>query len=337
MQRDGYSEKDSPLLEVRNLKTTFYTSDGKIPAVEGVSLSIMPGETLGVVGESGCGKSVTALSIMGLISYPPGRIEGGEIIFEREDLLKKTPEEMRLIRGDRMAMIFQEPMTSLNPVFTVGDQIAEVLEFHRGYSRAMALERACELLKSVGIPSPEKRIQQYPHEMSGGMRQRVMIAMALACGPKLLIADEPTTALDVTIQAQILELMKNIKDRLGTAIMLITHDLGVVAEMADRVTVMYLGRVVEEGSVRDIFHHPRHPYTHGLLNSIPKPGLKKKRLHVIPGVVPNPMFMPKGCKFNNRCKYARERCREQEPPLVSVDGSHYVRCFYPLSDKGQVM
>jgi len=337
MQRDGYSEKDGPLLQVRSLKTTFYTSDGKIPAVEGVSLSIMPGETLGVVGESGCGKSVTALSIMGLISYPPGRIEGGEIIFEGEDLLTKTPEEMRLIRGDRMAMIFQEPMTSLNPVFTIGDQIAEVLEFHRGHSRASALERACGLLKSVGIPSPEKRIQQYPHEMSGGMRQRVMIAMALACGPKLLIADEPTTALDVTIQAQILELMKNIKDRLGTAIMLITHDLGVVADMADRVTVMYLGRVVEEGSVRDIFHHPRHPYTHGLLNSIPKPGLKKKRLHVIPGVVPNPMFMPKGCKFNNRCKYAREKCREQEPALVRVDGSHYVRCFYPLDDKGQVM
>lgn len=327
----------SYLLEVKDLKTTFYTSDGRIPAVDGVSLTVKPGETLGVVGESGCGKSVTALSIMGLISYPPGRIEGGQILFEGEDLLKKSPEEMRAIRGNRIAMIFQEPMTSLNPVYTVGDQIGEVLQFHKGYTKVQAQEKAVELLRSVGIPEAEKRVKQYPHEMSGGMRQRVMIAMALACDPKLLIADEPTTALDVTIQAQILELMKDIKERFGTAIMLITHDLGVVAEMADRVSVMYLGRVVEEGTASDIFHHPRHPYTHGLLRSTPRLGQVVARLHVIPGVVPNPMFMPTGCKFNNRCEYATEKCRQEEPQLATVDGIHSVRCFHPLDGEGQVI
>ncbi|MGE5561010.1 MAG: ABC transporter ATP-binding protein [Chloroflexota bacterium] len=329
--------KIGPLLDIRDLRTTFYTSDGRVPALEGVSLRIMPGETLGVVGESGCGKSVTALSAMGLIPWPPGKIEGGEIYFEGEDLLKKTADEVRAIRGNRMAMIFQEPMTSLNPVFTIGDQISEVLIFHQKLTEEQAWAKATDLLRQVGIPEPEKRVKQYPHEMSGGMRQRVMIAMGLACNPKLLIADEPTTALDVTIQAQILELMKQIKEQFGTSIMLITHDLGVVAEMADRVSVMYLGRVVEEGSVREIFHHARHPYTHGLLRSIPRLGGRAERLHVIPGVVPNAMFMRKGCRFHNRCEYATDRCREEEPALAPLDGSHSVRCFHPLDDKGRVM
>lgn len=325
------------LLEVKNLRTTFYTEGGKVPAVDGVSMTINRGETLGVVGESGCGKSVTALSIMGLVSYPPGKIEGGEVIFKGQDLLRKSPEELRSIRGNQISMIFQEPMTCLNPVFTVGDQIGEVLEYHKGYTKTRAMEEACRLLEAVGIPEPDRRVKQYPHEMSGGMRQRVMIAMALACGPDLLIADEPTTALDVTIQAQILELMKSVKKRLGTAIMLITHDLGVVAEMADRVTVMYLGKVVEEAPVREIFRHPLHPYTHGLLNAIPRLGQKTRRLHVIPGTVPSPMNMPKGCKFNPRCDKAAEICREKEPELTCVGDSHYVRCFHPYDGKGGVL
>lgn len=325
----------TPLLSVKDLHTVFYTSDGRNPAVRGVSFDIMPGETLGVVGESGCGKSVTAFSVMGLIPYPPGRIEAGEVLFEGQDLLKKTPDEMRAIRGSKMSMIFQEPMTSLNPVYTIGDQISEVLEHHLGYTRAEGFEKAVHLLHSVGIPEPARRVKQYPHEMSGGMRQRVMIAMALACDPKLLIADEPTTALDVTIQAQILELMKDLKTRTGTAIMLITHDLGVVAEMADRVAVMYLGKIVEEGTARDIFHNPLHPYTLGLLNSIPRMDRLQSRLHVIPGTVPNPMFMPKGCPFNNRCDFATEECMEAEPEIAG-DG-HKVRCFHPVSAKGQVI
>jgi oligopeptide/dipeptide ABC transporter ATP-binding protein len=326
-----------PLLEVRDLETVFYTSDGRNPALRGVSLTIMPGETLGVVGESGCGKSVTAFSVMGLIPWPPGRIEAGEIFFEGEDLRKKSAEEMRLIRGEKIGMIFQEPMTSLNPVYTIGDQIAEVLQFHKGFTREQGIDKAVELLHSVGIPEPGKRVRQYPHEMSGGMRQRIMIAMALACSPRLLIADEPTTALDVTIQAQILELMKDQRSRTGASIMLITHDLGVVAEMADRVAVMYLGKVVEEGTSAEIFHHPRHPYTHGLLNSIPRMDKIVERLHVIPGVVPNPMFMPGGCKFNNRCQYATDECRNSEPGMSVVTGAHTVRCFHPVDDKGQVI
>jgi oligopeptide/dipeptide ABC transporter ATP-binding protein len=327
----------APLLSVKNLHTVFYTSDGRNPAVRGVSFDIEPGETLGVVGESGCGKSVTAFSVMGLIPDPPGKIEAGEVYFEGQDLLKKTPEEMRSIRGSKMSMIFQEPMTSLNPVYTIGDQISEVLEHHMGMTREEGMEKAVRLLHSVGIPEPERRIKQYPHEMSGGMRQRVMIAMALACDPSLLIADEPTTALDVTIQAQILELMKNLKERTGTAIMLITHDLGVVAEMADRVAVMYLGKIIEEGTAGDIFHRPLHPYTLGLLNSIPRMDRVQPRLHVIPGVVPNPMFMPKGCPFNNRCDYATGECREDEPETSEVTRTHRVSCFHPVSAKGQVI
>jgi len=329
MEENVY-ERSRYLLDIRDLKTTFYTFDGVVPAVDGVSFGIRPGETVGVVGESGCGKSVTALSVMGLIPYPPGKIEGGEVIFEGEDLLLKSPEEMRSIRGDKISMIFQEPMTSLNPVYTIGNQIGEVLEFHRNYTKEKALERAISLLASVGIPEPEERVKQYPHELSGGMRQRAMIAMALACDPRLLIADEPTTALDVTIQAQILEVMRGVRDRFGTAIMLITHDLGVVAEMAERVVVMYLGRIVEEGSVREIFHNPMHPYTHALLRSIPKLGRKARRLHVIPGVVPNPMFMPEGCKFRGRCRFATDRCRKEEPSVSELSPGHRVRCFYPL-------
>ncbi len=332
MEQNMY-ERSQYLLEVKDLKTTFYTLDGVVPAVDGVSFAIRPGETLGVVGESGCGKSVTALSIMGLIPYPPGKIEGGEIIFEGEDLLLKSPEEMREIRGDKISMIFQEPMTSLNPVYTIGNQIGEVLEFHWGYTEEQALQRTVSLLTAVGIPEPERRVKQYPHELSGGMRQRVMIAMALACDPKLLIADEPTTALDVTIQAQILEVMKDVRDQYGTAIMLITHDLGVVAEMAERVVVMYLGRIVEEGSVREIFHNPLHPYTGALLKSIPRLGKKQTRLHVIPGVVPNPMFMPKGCKFHERCNFATDRCLREEPGVIEVSPGHRVRCFYPLENE----
>jgi oligopeptide/dipeptide ABC transporter ATP-binding protein len=259
------------------------------------------------------------------------------VLFQGEDLRKKTPDEMRKIRGSKMSMIFQEPMTSLNPVFTIGDQISEVLEHHMGYTREQGMEKAARLLHSVGIPEPERRLKQYPHEMSGGMRQRVMIAMALACDPTLLIADEPTTALDVTIQAQILELMKDLKARTGTAIMLITHDLGVVAEMADRVAVMYLGKIVEEGTARDIFHHPLHPYTLGLLNSIPRMDRVQSRLHVIQGTVPNPMFMPKGCPFNNRCDYVTEECREAEPEISGVTSTHKVSCFHPVSAKGQVI
>ncbi len=318
------------LLDIRGLKTTFYTSDGVVPAVDGVSFGIKPGETVGVVGESGCGKSVTALSIMRLIPHPPGKIEAGQILFEGRDLLAMSDEEIRSIRGNKISMIFQEPMTSLNPVYTIGDQIGEVLEYHRGYTKEQALERTISLLTAVGIPEPEKRVKQYPHELSGGMRQRAMIAMALACDPQLLIADEPTTALDVTIQAQILEVMKDVRDKFGTAIMLITHDLGVVAEMAERVVVMYLGRVVEEAPVREIFRNPRHPYTNALLRSIPRLGHKVRRLHVIPGVVPNPMFMPKGCKFHPRCTFATDKCRAGEPDIRETVPGHKVRCFYPL-------
>jgi oligopeptide transport system ATP-binding protein len=315
------------LVDVRNLKTYFYTEDGVVAAVDGVNLHINRGETLGVVGESGCGKSVTALSIMRLIPNPPGKIVSGEIFFEGDDLLKRSEPEMRKIRGNDISMIFQEPMTSLNPVYTIGDQIAEAIELHQGLTHKEALAKAVDMLRLVGIPLPERRVYEYPHQLSGGMRQRVMIAMALSCNPKLLIADEPTTALDVTIQAQILELMKKLKKELGMAIMLITHDLGVVAEMAERVVVMYAGKVVEEGDVISIFKNPIHPYTEGLLSSIPRLDLDADRLHVIEGVVPNPLHMPVGCRFNPRCPYAKDICREQQPPLEQVATGRYVACF----------
>jgi len=318
---------DERLLEVKDLKTYFYTSDGVVRAVDGVTFHIMRGETLGMVGESGCGKSVTSLSIMRLIPDPPGKIVHGQVIFEGEDLLKKSEAAMRRIRGNRISMIFQEPMTSLNPVYTVGDQIAEAIQLHQGLKRREAMEKAVEMLRKVGIPLPERRVHEYPHQMSGGMRQRVMIAMALSCNPQLLIADEPTTALDVTIQAQILELMKELKDEMKMAILLITHNLGVIAEMAQRVVVMYAGKLVEEADVRSIFRKPLHPYTEGLLNSIPRIDAPRARLHVIEGVVPNPLYMPPGCRFHPRCPYAEDICRREEPSLVQAGGGRWVACW----------
>ncbi|SHE45672.1 peptide/nickel transport system ATP-binding protein [Desulfacinum infernum DSM 9756] len=316
------------LLEVQNLKTYFFTDRGVAKAVDDVSFSLDTGKTLCVVGESGCGKSVTALSIMRLIPEPPGRIVGGRILFEGTDLVALPESRMRSIRGNKISMIFQEPMTSLNPVFRVGDQIAEVLELHENMKKADAMDRAVELLRMVGIPSPESRVRDYPHQMSGGMRQRVMIAMALACNPKLIIADEPTTALDVTIQAQILELMEELSRTTGTAILLITHDLGVVAETAEHVVVMYAGRVVEEAPVRELFHDPLHPYTRGLMRSIPSMSEDDKtRLEVIPGVVPSLLALPVGCKFNDRCRHAFDRCLAEEPPLTTPKEGHSVRCW----------
>jgi oligopeptide/dipeptide ABC transporter ATP-binding protein len=320
-------EDRAPLLEVRDLRTSFATEGGEMRAVDGVSFAIRPETTLGLVGESGCGKSVTALSIMGLVPQPPGRIAGGEIVFEGEDLLRLSPSRLRDLRGNEIAMIFQEPMTSLNPAFTVGDQIAEALERHRGLSRAEAMARAVELLGRVRIPSPESRAHDYPHKLSGGMRQRVMIAMALACDPKLLIADEPTTALDVTIQAQILELLRRLRAETGMAVLLITHDLGVVAELADEVAVMYLGRIVEKAPVRALFETPHHPYTIGLLGSIPKLHEKETRLAAIEGMVPSPLAPPDGCRFNPRCPFAVERCRREEPPLLELAPGHVAACW----------
>ncbi len=316
-----------PLLRVENLHTYFGKGEREFRAGDGVSFTVKRGETLGLVGESGCGKSVTSLSIMGLIPNPPGRIAGGAIWFEGEDLTEKTQEEMRHIRGNKISMIFQEPMTSLNPVYTVGDQIIEGIRLHRDISASEARERASEMLRLVRIPSPDKRIDDYPHQLSGGMRQRVMIAMALSCEPQLLIADEPTTALDVTIQAQILDLMRKIRDETGTAIMLITHSLGVVAEMADNVVVMYAGRIVEQADVRTIFADPQHPYTLGLLGSIPKLGVEEERLATIPGTVPNPQAMPNGCLFNPRCPIAIDKCRSEIPPLIEIAPGHLTACW----------
>jgi len=315
------------LLEVRDLKTYFRTMDGVVKAVDGVDMTLREGQTLGVVGESGCGKSVTSLSIMRLIDKP-GWIAGGTIGFKDRDLLKLSEEQMRHVRGDDIAMIFQEPMTSLNPVYTVGNQVMEAIQEHRKVSKRDALDRTVELFRLVGIPSPEQRVKNYPHNMSGGMRQRVMIAMALALQPDLLIADEPTTALDVTIQAQILELIKDLRTKQNAAVLLITHDIGVVAEMADDVTVMYTGRVVEHGSAVDVLTNPKHPYTMGLLNSIPSVGQKNQRLNVIPGTVPSPLNLPKGCPFAPRCPHVMAICREQEPPLKPVEGTSQVaRCW----------
>ena len=322
-----------PLLDVRGLVTEFHSSEGVFKAVDGVSFSVARGETLGIVGESGCGKSVTSLSVMGLIPRPPGKIPAGEIVFEGRDLLTLSSRQMRDVRGNDISMIFQEPMTSLNPVYTVGQQIMEGILLHEDISEAEARARAIEMLRLVRIPSPEGRVDDYPHQMSGGMRQRVMIAMALACNPKLLIADEPTTALDVTIQAQILDLMRDLRERTGTAIMLITHDLGVIAELADRVVVMYAGKVVEEARVGDLFTDPQHPYTLGLLGSIPKMDVDEVRLATIEGSVPNPYNMPAGCKFNPRCPFADDKCRQEVPALIEVKPGHKVACWKaPLED-----
>ncbi|WP_457630622.1 ABC transporter ATP-binding protein [Oceanithermus sp.] len=327
---------DKRLLEVKGLKVQFKTDEGIVKAVDGVSYHIDKGETLAVVGESGSGKSVSALAMMRLIPTPPGKIVEGEILFRgkdgvEKDLVKLPEPEMRKIRGNDIAMIFQEPMTSLNPVYTVGDQIAEAIVLHQGKSKKEALELAADMLDLVGIPEPTKRLKNYPHQMSGGMRQRVMIAMALSCNPSLLIADEPTTALDVTIQAQILELMKKLQEEIGMSILFITHDLGVVAEMADRVVVMYAGRAVEEADVVSTYKDPLHPYTMGLLNSVPRvdeSAVKQERLEAIPGNVPNPLFLPPGCAFHPRCKYAVPGvCDQDVPALEDAGNGHMVRCF----------
>jgi peptide/nickel transport system ATP-binding protein len=317
------------LLEVKNLRTKYTTDDGVIYPVDDVSFHVKKGQTLGVVGESGCGKSQTALSIMQLIQKP-GIIESGDVLFKGESLLKKTDSQMKDILGNQMAMIFQEPMTSLNPVFTVGNQVEESIRLHKkGLSNLQIKEKAIDMLRLVGIPAPEKRYAEYPHQLSGGMRQRVMIAMAMSCTPQLLIADEPTTALDVTIQAQILDLMRKVQKEFNAGMVLITHDLGVVAEMCQDVLVMYAGKVIEYGTVEDIFYRPQHPYTQGLLNSIPhfETGSRLKTLQTIPGLVPNLYKLPSGCRFQERCKYVAEACKQSEPKLENLRGLHKVACF----------
>ena len=318
------------LLKIRNLHTYFFLDEGVLKAVDGIDLDVREGETLGIVGESGCGKSVTALSILQLVPSPPGKIVKGKIYFEGNDLLALSEGEMRKIRGRSISMIFQEPMTCLNPVFQVGDQISEILRLHERVSRKEAWKRSIEMLRMVGIPSPERRVREYPHHLSGGMRQRAMIAMAMACSPKLMIADEPTTALDVTIQAQILELMTHLKEEKAMSLILITHNLGVIAETVQNVMVMYAGRILEYADVRSIFVNPKHPYTQGLLNSIPRvdrDDTKKERLEAIPGLVPSLLDLPAGCKFLERCKYAFDPCAAEEPPLRGNDSGHFVRCW----------
>jgi oligopeptide/dipeptide ABC transporter ATP-binding protein len=326
---------DQRVLEIRDLRTYFFTYEGVAKAVDGISYQLAKGEPLGVVGESGCGKSVTALSILRLIPVPPGRIVGGEILFKETNLINLPEEEMRKIRGNRISMIFQEPMTSLNPVFTIGNQIQETIKLHQGLSKRDSLEKSVEMLRLVNIPSPERCVNQYPHELSGGMRQRAMIAMSLACNPEILIADEPTTALDVTIQAQILDLMNKLKEELGMAIILITHNLGVIAETVDRVLVMYAGKIVEEAKTKTLFENPQHPYTRGLLKSIPRLGDKvrygKVRLSEIPGVVPSLYEVPSGCKFSTRCPSIMSICGEKEPQLKEIEKGHFTACW--LTDR----
>ena len=317
-----------PLLEIRDLRTSFFTDDGEVKAVDGVSYDVEEGETLGLVGESGCGKSVSALSILRLIPTPPGKIIGGEVIFEGEDLLKVDEDEIRHVRGNRIAMIFQEPMTSLNPVLTIGRQLTEALELHLNMDGNAAERRAIELLDLVGIPEAGTRIADYPHQFSGGMRQRVMIAMALSCNPKLLLADEPTTALDVTIQAQVLEILARLSRELGTAIMIITHNLGVVARYADRVNVMYAGKIVETAAAKTLYEQPRHPYTLGLLKSVPRLDQERKtKLEVIEGSPPDLINMPPGCSFYPRCTFRVDRCAQEVPPLQAVGDKHKAACW----------
>ena len=325
-----------PLIYLEGVTTSFFTPEGVVKAVDRVSFGINRGRTLGVLGESGCGKSVTALTIMRLIPNPPGKILEGAVDFEGRDLLRLSPSAMRQIRGKDIAMIFQEPMTSLNPVYTIGDQIAETYETHQGMNKADAFRQATEMLRLVGIPAPERRIHEYPHQLSGGMRQRAMIAMAMACRPKLLIADEPTTALDVTIQAQILDLMLGLQEEMAMAIMIITHDLGVIAEVSDDVVVMYAGQVVEHASIETLFTNPRHPYTQGLIASIPRLGKKfqtgKERLKEIPGLVPNLIRLPPGCLFQPRCPMAFQTCTQERPPLFPLNSGHGVRCWLAEKD-----
>ncbi len=316
------------LLEVKNLKTYFFTDDGVAKAVDDVSYTVDRRQTLGVVGESGCGKSVTALSIMRLIPDPPGKIVGGQVMFDGKDLLTISEEEMRHIRGNKIGMIFQEPMTSLNPVFTIGDQIEESILLHQKVTKAEAKVRTIEMLRLVGIPAPEQRYGEYPHQLSGGLRQRVMIAIALSCKPDILVADEPTTALDVTVQAQILDLINRLQEELGMGVILITHDLGVIAETADNVAVMYAAHIVEYSNVDEIFHNPLHPYTVGLLGSIPKLNVETERLMTIEGTVPAPTNFPVGCHFNTRCPYATEQCYKEEPALIEHEKGHFAACFH---------
>lgn len=316
-----------PILQIEDLRTHFFTDRGEVPAVDGVSLHVNPGEILGVVGESGCGKSVTSLSVLRLIPSPPGRIMGGSIRFKQQNIVQLKEWEMRQIRGNSISMIFQEPMTSLNPLFTVGQQIGEAIRVHRRLGKKEARVHTVDMLKRVGIPRPESIIDEYPHQLSGGMRQRVMIAMAISCGPELLIADEPTTALDVTIQAQILDLIRRLNRENGTAVMMITHDLGVVAEMCDRVIVMYAGKVVEEGSVHHIFKNPLHPYTQGLIKSVPRMKEQRRRLYSIPGNVPILHTQMKGCRFAERCEHAMQICYEELPELVEHEAGHRCRCM----------
>lgn len=324
------------ILEVKNLKTAFRTEDGEFLAVDDVSFRLEKGKNLGIVGESGCGKSVTSLSIMRLIPQPPGRIVGGEILFDGQDLLSLSEDEMRKIRGNDIAMIFQEPMTSLNPVFTIGNQISEAIALHqKELSSRQVREKAISMLKLVNIPEPEKRIDEYPHQLSGGMRQRVMIAMALSCNPQLLIADEPTTALDVTIQAQILDLVRKLQNEFGASMVLITHDLGVVAETCDDVAVMYAGKIVEYGSVEDIFYRPKHQYTKGLLDSVPhfETGQRRERLQTIKGLVPSLLDLPKGCRFSSRCHAVQEDCKLKQPDLLPFGGKHVAACIHPVTEE----
>jgi peptide/nickel transport system ATP-binding protein len=329
---------DQPLLDVRGLRTSFHTREGVVRAVDGIDFSVYPGEIMGLVGESGCGKSVTSLSIMRLVAKP-GQIDGGQVVFDGGDLLTLSNDDMRKIRGDRISMIFQQPTSSLNPVWDVGRQLAEVLEIHRNMKRSAARNRALDMLRMVGIPDPERRLKSYPHELSGGMAQRVMIAMALACEPDLLIADEPTTALDVTIQAQILDLIRNLRDETGTGVILITHDLGVVAETCDRVAVMYAGEIVEQTDVVSLFRDPTHPYTRGLIGSVPVPGDLRDELAVIPGNVPNLIDLPPACRFAPRCTARVEAglaiCTEQHPSLLPVANGHDVRCWLYHDEEGR--
>lgn len=318
--------KNDTLIEVKNLKTYFFTEDGVVKAVDGLDFRVRRGETLCIVGESGCGKSVTSLSVMRLLGGS-GDVVDGEILFDGENLLDLTDEEMRKIRGNRISMIFQQPTTCLNPVFRIGEQIVEALQVHQGLTQEEATRRTAELLKMVGIADPARRMEAYPHQISGGQAQRIMIAMALACNPELLIADEPTTALDVTIQAQILDLMRDLRQKVNTSIILITHDLGVVAEMAENVLVMYAGKAVEYGPVKEIFSEPKHPYTQGLLASIPVLGVVKDELSTIPGSVPNLLNLPPGCRFAPRCPYRMEQCTTEDPPLIRLEGDRLVRCW----------
>jgi len=318
----------SALLQIKELRTSFFTSDGEVRAVDGVTFDIEEGKTMGLVGESGCGKSVTALSVMQLLSKGVGKVVGGEVIYRGKDLAEYSDSEMRDIRGNEISMIFQEPMTSLNPVFSIGDQIAESVRLHQGVSKKEARARAVEMLQLVKIAEPQKRVNDFPHQLSGGMRQRVMIAMALSCNPSLLMADEPTTALDVTIQAQILELIKELQEKLGMSVLLITHDLGVVAEQADEVAVMYAGKIVERAKPEIIFARPSHPYTIGLMNSVPGVIDKSaKRLEAIPGIVPSPLHWPSGCRFRDRCLQAEEQCGQSQPDLIEIEPGHWVSCL----------